>query len=110
MRNIEALQIKNIRIKWVDINRGANAKSLSKEGRKKTGHTRIKRTPISLKVSVLEKRFYIKPIIIRNSLTILEDGKLMRVLTENTSSLGWKISYLNGISLTYCMHKIKIEE
>lgn len=48
--------------------------------------------------------------IIRNSLSELEEKKLLRVLRNNKKALDWSVSNLKGISPTYCMHKIKLEE
>ncbi|MCI23985.1 hypothetical protein A2U01_0045168, partial [Trifolium medium] len=50
------------------------------------------------------------PAIISNGLTSMEEEKLLRVLRENKEALGWKISDFKGISPTFCMHKIKLEE
>ncbi|MCI09998.1 hypothetical protein A2U01_0031089, partial [Trifolium medium] len=50
------------------------------------------------------------PAIISNDLTSLEEEKLLRILRENKEALGWKISDLKGISPTFCMHKIKMED
>ncbi|KEH32972.1 hypothetical protein MTR_3g012210 [Medicago truncatula] len=50
-----------------------------------------------------------KPEIISNTLTPLEEEKLMRVLRDKQGALGWTISDLKGISPAYCMHKIHLE-
>jgi hypothetical protein len=50
-----------------------------------------------------------KPAIISNTLTPLEEKKLMRVLRSNQGALGWSISDLKGISPAYCIHKIHME-
>ena len=50
-----------------------------------------------------------KPAIINNTLTHLEEEKLIRVLRDNQGALGWTISDLKGISPAYCMHKINME-
>ncbi|MCH91321.1 hypothetical protein A2U01_0012248 [Trifolium medium] len=50
------------------------------------------------------------PAIISSALTPLEEEKLLRVLRDNKEAIGWKISDLKGISPTFCMHKIKLEE
>ncbi|MCI21947.1 hypothetical protein A2U01_0043118, partial [Trifolium medium] len=41
------------------------------------------------------------PAIISNSLTFLQEEKLLRVLRVNKEALGWKISDLKGISPTF---------
>ncbi|XP_075474054.1 uncharacterized protein LOC142505108 [Primulina tabacum] len=55
-----------------------------------------------------EKSTY--PVIISSSLTIDEKDKLLRVLREYKTALGWSISDIRGISPTICMHKILMEE
>ncbi|XP_073057220.1 uncharacterized protein [Primulina eburnea] len=55
-----------------------------------------------------EKSTY--PVIISSSLTIDEKYKLLRVLREYKTALGWSISDIRGISPTICMHKILMEE
>ncbi|XP_073017924.1 uncharacterized protein [Primulina eburnea] len=55
-----------------------------------------------------EKSTY--PVIISCSLTIDEKDKLLRILREYKTALGWSISDIRGISPTICMHKILMEE
>ncbi|KAM1833138.1 hypothetical protein ACFX13_022990 [Malus domestica] len=50
------------------------------------------------------------PAIISSSLTAQEEEKLMRVLKEFKSALGWTLADIKGISLTTCMHHIFLEE
>ena len=50
------------------------------------------------------------PIIISASLTENEEEKLLRVLREHKEVIGWSISDIKGISLSFCMHKILMEE
>lgn len=50
-----------------------------------------------------------KPVIIRNSLSPLEEEKVLRVMREYKSALGWSISDIKGISPAVCMHKIPLE-
>ena len=51
-----------------------------------------------------------KPVIISNSLSPSEEEKLIEVLRVNSGAIGWSISYLKGISPSYCMHRIFMEE
>ena len=44
------------------------------------------------------------------SLTPGEEEKLLRVLREHRTALGWTISNIKGISPSICMHKILMEE
>ena len=53
---------------------------------------------------------YTFPVIVAASLTPREEEKLLRVLRENKSTLGWTISDIKGISPSICMHKILMEE
>ena len=49
------------------------------------------------------------PVIISNSLRKEEESQLVKVLKKHKTAIGWHISNLKGISLSYCMHKIKME-
>ncbi|XP_022641653.1 uncharacterized protein LOC111242492 [Vigna radiata var. radiata] len=69
----------------------------------------LKMLPSHLKYVFLEEGNN-KPVIISSSLTIDEEKKLMEVLRNNKGVVGWSISDLKGISPTYCMHKIFMEE
>ncbi|KAM2922713.1 hypothetical protein COP2_039036 [Malus domestica] len=50
------------------------------------------------------------PAIISSSLTTQEEEKLVRVLKEFKSALGWTLTDIKGISHTTCMHHIFLEE
>ncbi|KAM1811185.1 hypothetical protein ACFX1T_027755 [Malus domestica] len=50
------------------------------------------------------------PVIISTSLTAQEEGKLMRVLKEYKTAIGWTLADIKGISPTTCMHRILLEE
>jgi hypothetical protein len=82
-----------------------SAPTLSEEGEK---NPELKELPSHLKYVFLSKDAS-KPAIISNTLTPLEEEKLMRVLRDNQGALGRNISDLKGISPTYCMHKIHME-
>ena len=68
----------------------------------------LKELPFHLKYVFLSEDSS-KPGIINNSLSPLEEEKLMRVLKDNQGALGWTISDLKGIRPAYCMHKIHME-
>ena len=68
----------------------------------------LKKLPSHLKYVFLSKDAS-KPAIISNTLTPLEEEKLVRVLRDNQGALGRTISDLKDISPTYCMHKIHME-
>ena len=53
---------------------------------------------------------YTFPVIVVASLTPEEEEKLLRVLREHRTTLGWTISNIKGISPSICMHKILMEE
>ncbi|XP_068312499.1 uncharacterized protein [Pyrus communis] len=50
------------------------------------------------------------PVIISSSLTAQEEGKLVRVLKEYKTAIGWTLADIKGISPTTCMHRILLEE
>ena len=53
---------------------------------------------------------YTFPVIVAASLTPREKEKLLRVLREHRTALGWTIFDIKGISPSICMHKILMEE
>ena len=53
---------------------------------------------------------YTFPVIVAASLTPGEEEKLLHVLREHRTALGWTISDIKGISPSICMHKILMEE
>ncbi|KAM1483033.1 hypothetical protein ACFXTO_035264 [Malus domestica] len=50
------------------------------------------------------------PVIISSSLTAQEEDKLVRVLREYRTAIGWTLANIKGISPTTCMHRILLEE
>ena len=69
----------------------------------------MKVLPSHLKYMFLEEDGT-KPIIISSSLSNIEEEKLIEVLKHNKEAIGWKLSDLKGISPSYCMHKIFMED
>ncbi|PNX96217.1 hypothetical protein L195_g019419 [Trifolium pratense] len=69
----------------------------------------LKTLPSHLKYVFLEKGEK-KPVIISNSLTVGEESSLIHVLKENKEAIGWSLSDLKGISPSYCMHNIMMED
>ena len=51
-----------------------------------------------------------KPVIISNTLSKSEEDRLISVLKDNQKAIGWALSDLKGISPSYCMHKIHMEQ
>ncbi|KAM1362812.1 hypothetical protein ACFX2H_027589 [Malus domestica] len=50
------------------------------------------------------------PVIVSSSLTAHEEEKLVRVLREYKTAIGWTLADIKGISPTTCMHRILLEE
>ncbi|XP_014519721.1 uncharacterized protein LOC106776764 [Vigna radiata var. radiata] len=69
----------------------------------------LKELPPHLKYVFLEDNGG-KPFIISNSLSPKEEEKLVEVLKVNKGAIGWSISDLKGISPTYCIHRILMED
>ncbi|KAI3470680.1 hypothetical protein Pfo_027343 [Paulownia fortunei] len=92
---------------------------LKKDKCKETiGDTTIKEQTISSKLKALPEHLRYEflganntySVIICASLSPLEVEKLLRVLREHKSAIGWSISNLKGISPSIVMHKILMEE
>lgn len=49
-------------------------------------------------------------VIVSADLTQLKEERLLRILREHKSALGWTIDDIKGISPTICMHKILMED
>ncbi|CAJ2671898.1 uncharacterized protein LOC123891769 [Trifolium pratense] len=69
----------------------------------------LKTLPSHLKYTFLEEDNK-KPVIISSSLTNQEEKELIKVLKENKEAIGWALSDLKGISPSYCMHNIMMED
>ncbi|CAN6691821.1 unnamed protein product [Malus baccata var. baccata] len=50
------------------------------------------------------------PVIVSSSVTALEKEKLIRVLKEHKTTIGWTLADIKGINPTTCMHRIFLEE
>lgn len=87
----------------------AKVKNLREEPKIEESKIELKILPSHLKHVFLEEDGY-KPVIIRNTLSKNEEEKLIDALKKNQSALGWVLSDLKGISPSYCMHKILMEE
>lgn len=51
-----------------------------------------------------------KSVIKSSYLSSKEEKKLIQILKENKDAIGWTLSDLKGISPSYCMHKIMMED
>ncbi|KAI5343277.1 hypothetical protein L3X38_011153 [Prunus dulcis] len=69
----------------------------------------LKPLPSHLKYAYLAE-YETLPVIIASDLIPLEEDKLIRVLKEFKSVIGWSIANIKGISSTMCMHQILLEE
>ncbi|XP_030949702.1 uncharacterized protein LOC115973574 [Quercus lobata] len=49
-------------------------------------------------------------VIISSKLSAPQEEKLVQVLKEHKTAIGWKIAYIKGISPSTCMHRILLEE
>ena len=49
------------------------------------------------------------PVIIANNLTEVQEEKLLRVLKEYKTAIGWTLADIKGISPTICMHRILLQ-
>jgi hypothetical protein len=49
-------------------------------------------------------------VVINNNLVLEEENKLIQVLKDNQGEIGWTLSDLKGISPSFCMHKIHMEQ
>ncbi|XP_052726166.1 uncharacterized protein LOC128194651 [Vigna angularis] len=82
---------------------------INTEEKVKESKLELKMLPPHLKYAFLEEREN-KPVIISNSLSPKEEERLVEILKANIGAIGWSISDLKGISPTYCMHKIFMED
>ncbi|KAM2960454.1 hypothetical protein FF1_030149 [Malus domestica] len=69
----------------------------------------LKPLPPHLKYAYLAE-FETLPVIIASDHTPNEEDKLLRVLKESKSAIGWSIADIKGISPTRCMHRILLED
>ncbi|XP_050268476.1 uncharacterized protein LOC126712961 [Quercus robur] len=49
-------------------------------------------------------------VIISSKLSAPQEEKLVQVLKEHKTAIGWKIAYIKGISPSTCMHRILLED
>jgi hypothetical protein len=89
----------------------AKMEELKDESKVKETETKLelKDLPSHLKYAFLEEDG-IKPVIISSSLSCKEEKKLIDILKNNKDAIGWTLSDLKGISPSYCMHKIMMED
>ena len=69
----------------------------------------LKPLPAELKYAFLGPEESL-PVIIAAELTVEQEAKLIDVLREHKSAIGWTIADIKGISPSVCMHRIHLEE
>ena len=69
----------------------------------------LKPLPIELKYAYLEEGDQC-PMVISSSLNASQEDNLLGILRKCKQAIGWKISYLKGISPLVCTHHIYTEE
>ncbi|CAL8988366.1 unnamed protein product [Prunus brigantina] len=69
----------------------------------------LKQLPKHLKYAYLGESETL-PVIIASQLGPSDEKKLLRVLKEHKTAIGWSIADIKGISPTMCMHKILLED
>ncbi|CAL8175219.1 unnamed protein product [Prunus armeniaca] len=69
----------------------------------------LKQLPKHLKYAYLGENETL-PVIIASHLEPNDEKKLLRVLKEHKTAIGWSIADIKGISPTLCMHKILLED
>ena len=69
----------------------------------------LKPLPVELKYIYLEENNQC-PVVISSSLTSYQEKCLLEVLKRCKKAIGWKISYLKGISPLVCTHHIHMKE
>ncbi|KAL5556378.1 hypothetical protein UlMin_038614 [Ulmus minor] len=50
------------------------------------------------------------PVIVARNLSSVQEDKLIRVLRDHKTAIGWTIADIKGISSSMCMHRILLEE
>jgi hypothetical protein len=69
----------------------------------------MKALPTSLKYAFLDDEETL-PIVMSSKLSPSEEERLLEVLREHKSAIGWTIADIKGISASVCMHNIYMEE
>ncbi|XP_019431676.1 PREDICTED: uncharacterized protein LOC109338812 [Lupinus angustifolius] len=82
---------------------------LVKEKKDEVPKVELKLLPSHLKYVFLDDGSQ-KPVIISCALSPDEEQQLIKVLKKNAGAIGWTLTDLHGISPSYCMHKIHMEE
>ena len=82
---------------------------LTEEGTSEPQNLDHKPLPVELKYVYLEEQEQC-PVVISSLLSTSQENSLLDILRENKQAIGWKITYLKGISPAICTHHIYLEE
>jgi hypothetical protein len=82
---------------------------LPSEGKSENNKLELKVFPSHLKYAFLDEEGG-KPVIINSSLSSVQEAQLLEVLRANEGAIGWALTDLKGISPSFCIHKIHMEE
>ncbi|XP_062010355.1 uncharacterized protein LOC133726754 [Rosa rugosa] len=69
----------------------------------------LKQLPDHLKYAYLGENETL-PVIISSSLTSPQEGRLVEMLKQHKTAIGWTLADIRGISPTTCVHRILLEE
>ena len=79
------------------------------EGTNEPQKLELKPLPVELKYAYLEEQVQCL-VVISSLLSTSQESSMLHILKENKQALGWKITYLKGISPAVCTHHIILEE
>ncbi|XP_019462960.1 PREDICTED: uncharacterized protein LOC109361886 [Lupinus angustifolius] len=87
----------------------SHVEKLGKDQSSEVPKVELKQLLVHLKYVFLEEGDQ-KPVIINNTLSSAEEQQVIEVLKKNAGAIGWTLADLHGISPSYCMHKIHMED
>ncbi|XP_027338039.1 uncharacterized protein LOC113851970 [Abrus precatorius] len=94
----------------IPLSKNSAREELKKEEEKeKMEKVELKQLPSHLRYSFLDQGHQY-PVIISNNLKGDEEEKLLRILRNHKSAIGWHISDLKGINPSFCRHGILFED
>ena len=82
---------------------------LTEEGTSESQNLDLKPLPGDLKYVYLEEQEQC-PLVISSLFSASQEDSLLGILKKNKQAIGWKITYLKGISPAVCTHHIYLEE
>ncbi|GJW36759.1 hypothetical protein Tco_0059679 [Tanacetum coccineum] len=69
----------------------------------------LKELPEHLEYTFLQENEQL-PLVISFTLSTYEKTKLLEVLKNHKGAIAWSIAYIKGIDLSFCIHKILLED